>query len=743
MGAQEPAGRTGALQPQSAPSPEQADRSIAAAAKYLLSRMGPDGRTVDEYPAGQANHGGKTALCVYTLLSAGFPPDQHPQIAKAVTWLSQANLTGVGPIALRACCLAIMPETPHEALQKDIDWLIRAADAGAYSYVPPAGQDRVFDNFNSQLAATAVRLGELAGADIQPAYWQIVQKHWLAQQQADGGWCYRVVSGCKPASSYGSMTAAGACVLYTCMNRLTSGPFIRCDPSDAYQPIEKALAWLDANFQADGNPGRPAEWFYCYLDALSRAAAESGRRQFAGKDWQRACSARLIREQHADGSFGQADATVETAYALLFLARGTSPMLMSKLQYAGSWNARPRDAANLTHWIFQRFERQAGWQIVDQRTPLEFWQDSPILYISGAGRIDLDDSQIAMIRAFVNRGGMILSEAACNSAQFTLDIRQLYQRLFGKYEIERLAATDPAFTAQFKLAQPPQLVCVSNGIRPLAIHSPAELSLALQLGPTQSNLSAFELFGNLYVYVTDKGTLLRRGRNAFPEMPKFEPTAKLAVARVKYDGNWDPEPLAWRRLSAMLAGAAKIAIDGPADLEADQLDPAKYKLAHLTGTAAAGLKQADFDGLKKYIQGGGTLLIDAAGSSSAFAGYVEEKLIPALGLTRAALPADHPIYTAGPFLLDRIRLRRATAIAPGNKPTGPPSLQACFIADRPAVIYSPADLTAGMLGYRLMTLTGYSSQSACEIVMNLIYNLSALPPVKHAATQPATEPANK
>ena len=43
---------------------------------------------------------------------------------------------------------------------------------------------------------------------------------------------------------------------------------------------------------------------------------------------------------------------IETAYSLLFLARGRHPIIMNKLRFAGSWANRPRDLANLSRWAF-------------------------------------------------------------------------------------------------------------------------------------------------------------------------------------------------------------------------------------------------------------------------------------------------------------------------------------------------------------------------------------------------------
>ena len=79
-------------------------------------------------------------------------------------------------------------------------------------------------------------------------------------------------------------------------------------------------------------------------------------------------------------SFGQGTDAVDpgiydSSFALLFLSRGRAPVLFNKLEYnlassskkpvEGNWNQRPRDIANLTHFIGREREISMNWQIVN------------------------------------------------------------------------------------------------------------------------------------------------------------------------------------------------------------------------------------------------------------------------------------------------------------------------------------------------------------------------------------------
>jgi hypothetical protein len=103
----------------------------------------------------------------------------------------------------------------------------------------------------------------------------------------------------------------------------------------------------------------------------------------------------------------------------------------------------------------------------------------------------------------------------------------------------------------------------------------------------------------------------------------------VAVARIKYEGNWDPEPMAWTRASRLLqteTGVALQTIPTP-------MNGLKYEatpIAHLTGTGALVVHDADLAAIREFITKGGVLLIDACGASQTFSDSVEKNLLPKL-----------------------------------------------------------------------------------------------------------------
>jgi len=704
------------------------DRAVRAATRFLLGRIGRKGKCLGEPPEEDPRFGGKTALCVCALLTAGAEPEKSAPLARAIAWLGRAKLHGTYAVAMRAGAWALRRDPrSRELLEKDTAWLIEAMnDEGGYTYTSCGGKaGESQDNSNAQMALLGVLAGARRGVEVPRAYWSRVEKYWIAQQQLDGGWGYRGDPRTRAARTYGSMTAAGLASLYTCFDRLRTDQFIRCAAAAEYEPIERGLAWLGRHFRADENPRKGVEWYTYWLYGAARVGLASGQKYFAAHDWYAEGRRALLGLQNPDGSWGYGDRTADTAFALMFIARGRHPIVISKLRYPGRWNPRPRDAANLSRWISTTFERPVGWQIVNLDSPPADWHEAPILYLSGAGPIELTAGQIEKIRTYVYQGGVLLSEAACNSGDFTLDIARLYRKLFPDYPLIRLPETHAIYSAHFDASASAWLSGVSNGVRLLAVHSPRELSLAMQLGPRKAHLPIYELLANIYVHSTDRGKLRPRGSTYWPVAGKIHPRATIRLARLRHNGNCDPEPLAWRRMSILLANRHKVRLDVSPLMDISRLDAADRPVAHMTGTDAFDLSRAEADALRRYFRAGGTLLVDAAGGSRIFSQTVAERIYPLAGGGKSGeLAHDHPLYLKGPYELKEVRYRGDYAQTLGADERTRARLRVLLRGERLAVIHSREDLTFGLLGAPAFKLKGYTPDSAEKLVTNILFHVA-------------------
>ncbi len=685
--------------------------AIERGTKYLLSTLDPNGRCRYEFPAGHRLYGSKTATCVYTLLNAGVQP-REPVLRRAIEWLGAAELTNTPAVSWRLCAMAgIREDQARAVMQKDLGTLLKAAGVqGGYGESLDGNEPSRGDTLSTALAVMALHAAEEAGAAVPPEHWRRVAAWWPSQQQEDGGWNYAWRPDVR--KSYGSATAAAVASVQLC-----AGPGRDEDGAAAAKALDSGLAWLVRRYSPQSNPVIGDSEYYDWLFHLSRLAHAGGLRLIAGQDWFAQGRAQLLARQSHDGSWGYDGGVGETCRAMIVLQRGRGLLAVAKLRYDGAWNTRPRDMANLSRWLGVNYERAVAWQIVDANMPLEMWQDSPVLYISGGGRFQPAEALAQRLRAFVLQGGMIVSDTADGSNEFTLDMQRLYQRLFSDYPLRPLDAGHPVFKASAEVKPAWGLMGVSNGVRTLAIHSAGDLSLALHKGRAQGQ-GGYELMANIHVLATDHDPL-RFVPPQWPAGPAPEPNATLAVARVKYEGNWDPEPLAWGRLAALVAQRHRLRLDvTPVAME--QLDARRWPLAAWTGTESISLTVQQAAAVKKYLGEGGTLLIDAAGGSEAFAKSVQQRVLPLMADTVSGLEANDPLVAG----LGKGLYRRQFAAALGSGAANA-RLTGGFIEKRLAVIFSRDDITAGLAGCGGYRIAGYSPAAAVGIVTRVVLRAAA------------------
>ena len=284
--------------------------------------------------------------------------------------------------------------------------------------------------------------------------------------------------------------------------------------------------------------------------------------------------AQTIARQGADGSWD--GDVVETSFALLFLARGRHPILMNKLAYQGFWNNRPRDTANLGAYAGKRLEREFNWQVVDVRADWTDWLDSPVLYIAGHQPIPFRDADLAKLRAYVEAGGMIFTHADGDSGEFNRYARVLATKLFPQYELTDLPAGAPAL---HRAVRPQAAAAAERGAeRGAAADGP--LAARPRQGVAPARLA--EEPGD--VRAGRERVRLRRRQARLPQpaavahMPESQggPNAMARVARLKYAGNWDPEPGAWRHYAAVLKQRTSLGLE-VSDVPLKQLRPARRR----------------------------------------------------------------------------------------------------------------------------------------------------------------------
>ncbi|MDB5333493.1 MAG: hypothetical protein JWP03_4644 [Phycisphaerales bacterium] len=680
--------------------------------------------------------GGLTAIATYALLAAG-EPRTDPRIAKAVEFLKHADIKGIYAVGLRCQVWLLLGEdrSLRPYLRRDADILLgseypKGPDAGFFSYYydhgPKPGD--YSDHSVSQYGVLGLWALEQSGIDVPEGIWRRMDLGWRKQQNSDGGWSYRYLEGDKDGSTP-PMTAAGIATLFITQDYLQPDAG-NCHTNLGNENIDRGLNWIDKRIDSALSVGN-----YYGLYGIERIGVASGRKYFGTHDWYQHGADTIINTQLPGGDWGRLQ---DTCFALLFLARGRTPVLMNKLQYEnvgltgraleGPWNERPRDCANLARWMGHNLERDLNWQIVNLKVAPEDLHDAPILYISGSEELRFSQKDIDHLRTYVEEGGMIVANTDCSKKAFADSVVKLGSKLFPKYAFRELEPTHPIYTDQpYPAAHwktTPSVLGLSNGVRELIVLVPqADLSRAWQMRNDKVNPEAYQLGADIFIYAFDKKSLKYRGDSTVVKLdPKATADRTIRVARLMAGDNPDPEPGGWTRLGAILHNQFHT------DLIVQPVDPAKdklagFKIAHLTGTTKFTLSPAVRAQIVEFVLHGGTLVVDAAGGSKPFVESAEVELKQMFGpeADRLAtpLPPYSPLYTLPGATLESISYRQFIRKSLGGDIKSP---RVCGInrGGRLAVFFSREDITGGMVGEAVDGIAGYSPETATAIMRNIL-----------------------
>lgn len=738
--------------------PDEVDKAIKKAVAYLYSQQHNNNWEVVPQRDPRAAQwdirgwqwGGVTAVSTCALLAAG-ETTQDARIKGAVDWLAKADMYGIYGLGFRCQVWAMVPPQPEvrQAATRDRQVLLAAVRAqgdarGFYPYVnvnvPLEGEPNWYDHSVSQYGVLGMWACTQIGGEVPQEYWRVMEQAWKGHQMEDGGWSYRYRD---PKSNRSketvSMTAAGLATLFITQEMLHQTDGLSCNGNYKDVAIDRAMQWMAANFWTlkENQP-------YYSLYGVERVGVAGGYKYIGNVNWYQEGANFLVRTQRDNGSWGNIhpdnnpNCIPDTCFGLMFLSRGRAPVMMEKLQYQleqaanaktarpASWNQRPRDVANIARWVGKQMERDLNWQIVNLDAPVEELQDAPVLYISGKEALNLKPGDVSKLQRFVAYGGMIVGNADCNSKVFADSFIKLGERMFPGYTFRELPKDHPIFNdEQFKRPtwrQPPFLQGMSNGCRELMLLFPTDPGRGWQsrafLGAERSLFA--QAMANIFQYAVDKKNLSFKGQTYIVKAdPAIPAGLKIPVARLEWKGNWDPEPAGWQRFSSILHNQARTDLEiEMVKLGDGRLLAGKFAVAHLTGTGKLELSADQRAELKKFVEGGGTLVIDAAGGNEEFAVSAEKELGQVFAGTKLAmLGADHAVFKIGePITAFEYRhfARKRIGNAHG------PRIKGMDFSGRTGVFFSAEDLSVALVGNPIDGITGYAPSTATAILSHIV-----------------------
>jgi len=624
------------------------------------------------------------------------------------------------------------------------------------------------DRSNGQFAVLALRDAAQAGVHIDRSVWLRTHNHWQNFQEDDGSWAYR--PGDPPR---GSMTVAGLSTLAITTRMLADDSDVGangrpdcCEPHPPSDAFEKGRKWMARHFDVYNNPGSPI-WHYYYLYGLERAGRLSGVRFFGEHDWYRMGARYLVSNgvQQADGSWvsrtgAKRDLTLPTSYALMFLSKGLSRVVVNKLDYSstgleqdvrGPWNHHPLDIPNLIELI----DGSPNWpprltsqvlslsRLTDDSAVLDMNQ-APVLYISGKDAPQLTDQHIRWLRDYVDEGGFIFGVANCEGGTFDAGFRETVERMFplGEASLQRLQPDHPVFRSEHPLnSDSIELHGVDFGCRTAIIYAPEDHACLWQKWmkheppDRQRDLTTAIIRGtrvgvNVLAYATGREPPEKLNEAMVPkeEADLRAKRSLLEIAQLRHDGGWDTAPRALRNLLEALnktAGVAASPERGTIPITLSELK--RFPIAYMHGRYRFQLAPQERDALRDYLSLGPMLFADACCGSTRFDQSFRDlmqQMYPDHPLE--LIPADHELYaeTTG-FKIDEVKRRKQV---PGQRDAsmktqtiiGPPLLYGIEIDGRYVVIYSPYDISCALENQASLACDGYLSEDAMRLGINIV-----------------------
>ncbi len=682
---------------------------------------------------------GSTAIAALTLLAAGADPAADDGLKKALDWLAKQKPNNTYVRGLRAnvweYALRKLPDDPHfkAMLKEDYDWLLAAmGKKEGWRYTLESTD---WDNSCTQYGVLGIWAAARAGFDPGEQFWTTLSKHFRGCQCPDGGWSYVGANGSTP-----NMATAGLASLFLVFDmHHGKKPYSKADPrtfttgdaAEVLKAIDRGMDWL-------GKANANKEDGY-YLYGIERTGVASGRKLIGGEDWFARGAQAVLQFQQADGAIplgSWGGRSVGTCFCTLFLVYGGAPVAVNKLQFGKGqdWNLNPRDLANVSKALWAAYERPINWQIVSIDAPAA-QIEAPILFLSGSKKWDYTEPEMLKLREYVERGGTILAEPSDHSEDFAASMEQLLKDMYPPksypdVKLEPLAADHPVYTViKTEWKKRPRLRGASNGSRTFFFVSDEYLSGDWQANREESD--AFPLAMNLLFYATDLGELEGKFSTILPATPAAKAReGGLTVARVHHAGteahpqDWDAAARCWQQLEPLAKHVMGRSLKEakPVVLGKDSLEG--VRLLHVTGRSSVAFTEAERAALKKFVQGGGTVLVDPHAGSPAFAKAMRKELEDLFGtlkplagdvLAEGRFEGGVDLASGVGYSLPARQLLRGR----GEKPEGQ-KLLAAFVKGRPAVIFSEFDVVASGAGIANYKALAYKPDSARKILGNLV-----------------------
>jgi hypothetical protein len=712
--------------------------------------------TVTDVRLSKGRPGGVTALAVVALLNAGVPPDD-PIIQRCLKYLrglepSQSYTVG---LATMAFCLAGQKQD-RQLIRRNLTWIANTHVKGGWGYDISYPKP---DNSINQYVLLGIHEARLAGFEVNREMLREMYKFYNDNKQ--GQWGYR---GQLPSLT---MTTAGLCNLLItgediAEKRKLDGQGVdpRCGRYDDTATVGRALTYIGRAYPDDiSKAGRSfMHPFYC-LYGIERAGRLTGRRFFGEHDWYRIGCEYLVSIQEENGSWNGHNQgfdywpSVATSLSLLFLSKGRTPVLISKLAWGDvplpgrieEWNRKRSDVRHVVEFASRELfeQKPLAWQVFDPREVqgrdadklAEELLQTPIVYINGHTLTGIiDKKEEAMLKAYLNNGGFIFAEACCNSEVFHRQFREVIKKVTGS-DLGLLPKNHPVWNASGKFRSDWRecpLEGIQQGCKTVVIYSPKALAGHWENNDitSEKGKKAFHLAANIIAYAT--GMELPKPRLTEVEIIRKSTGPKppgdfLQVAQLVTSSR--AQPLAPKAIPNLMAEVGKLKLQvhqTTKNLTVADERVLGFKFFYMHDRNGFRVPSAEnLEDLKFTLENRGTLFADAACGSKAFDKSFRQ-LVKAMWPDKELQPikvkenqGKNGLYSreVNGELLREVKYRREEKDGTPSKDfrSGPPPLEGIKINGRWVVIYSKYDIGCALEKHQSTDCLGHDYESAVKL----------------------------